>query len=141
MKRVYPVIFTQTNDKKDTILIEVPDFDIVTEGFGIMDAIYMARDAIGLKGIVYEDSGMEIPQSSSMSEISKKEGVFDEEGTRCISLVDIDFSEYRLKDDLKMVKRIVRLPNWLNREAEKANINVSALLREALMARLNVSKR
>ena len=35
MKQVYPVIFTQLNDEKDTVLIEVPDLEIITEGFGI----------------------------------------------------------------------------------------------------------
>lgn len=49
MKQVYPVIFTQLNDKKDTVLINVPDMNILTEGFGLPDAIEMARDAIGAK--------------------------------------------------------------------------------------------
>ena len=43
MKQVYPVIFTQLNDKKDTVLINVPDMNILTEGFGLPDAIEMAR--------------------------------------------------------------------------------------------------
>ena len=41
MKQVYPVIFTQLNDKKDTVLINVPDMNILTEGFGLPDAIEM----------------------------------------------------------------------------------------------------
>ena len=51
MKQVYPVIFTKIQDEKNTILIEVPDLEILTEGFGIVNAIDMARDAIGVKGI------------------------------------------------------------------------------------------
>lgn len=35
MKQVYPVIFTQLKDKKDTVLINVPDMGILTEGFGL----------------------------------------------------------------------------------------------------------
>ena len=54
MRQVYPVIFTPLNDKKDTVLIEVPDWEILTEGYGMADAVEMARDAIGLKGITYE---------------------------------------------------------------------------------------
>lgn len=50
MKQVYPVIFTQLNDEKNTVLIEVPDLKILTEGLGMADAVEMARDAIGLKG-------------------------------------------------------------------------------------------
>ena len=43
MKQVYPVIFTQLNDKKETVLINVPDMNILTEGFGLPDAIEMAH--------------------------------------------------------------------------------------------------
>ena len=35
MKSVYPAIFTPLRDEKDTILIEVPDLEILTEGFGM----------------------------------------------------------------------------------------------------------
>ena len=48
MKQVYPVIFTPLKDKKDTILIEVPDMEILSEGFGMANAVEMARDAFGL---------------------------------------------------------------------------------------------
>lgn len=37
MKQVYPVIFTQLNDEKNTVLIEVPDLEILTEGLGMAD--------------------------------------------------------------------------------------------------------
>ena len=57
MKNVYPVIFTPLGNDKDTVLIEVPDWNILTEGYGMADAMYMARDAIGLKGIDYEEIG------------------------------------------------------------------------------------
>lgn len=35
--------------------MEVPDFDITTEGYGMADAISMARDAIGQRGVLWED--------------------------------------------------------------------------------------
>lgn len=140
MKSVYPVIFTQLNDEKDTVLIEVPDLGILTEGFGMADAVDMARDAIGLKGIVYEDNGRELPQPSLISDIDATKGAFAEDGNGCVSLVDIDFAEYRRKVDNKTVRRNVTLPNWLNQEAEKAHINVSRVLQEALMMKLGVSR-
>lgn len=140
MKRVYPVIFTPVNDDKDTVLIEVPDLEILTEGYGMADAVNMARDAIGLKGIYFEDEKRDIPQPSRMQDINIKNGTFAEDGEGCVSLVDIDFTEYRRKVDNKTVRRNVTLPNWLNQEAEKANINVSRVLQEALMTKLGVSK-
>lgn len=46
----------------------------------------------------------------------------------------------RRKIDVKTVRRNVTLPNWLNREAEEAHINVSKVLQEALIAKLGVNK-
>ena len=58
MKEVYQVIFTKL--KKGNYLIEVPDLDCLTEGKNLNDAIKMARDAIGIKGITLEDMGEKI---------------------------------------------------------------------------------
>lgn len=140
MKSVYPVIFTPLNDEKNTVLIEVPDLGILTEGFGMADAVDMARDAIGLKGISCEDNKREIPKASAISDIDIAKGTFAEDGEGYLSLVDIDFAEYRRKIDHKTVRRNVTLPNWLNQEAEKAHINVSRVLQEALMAKLGVTR-
>ncbi len=137
MKAVYPVIFTKT---EDCILVEVPDLQILTEGKDLVDAIEMARDAIGLKGISLEDAGMEIPEASDLENVDARKGTFADDGEGIVSVVDIDFMEYRRKVDNKTVRRNVTLPNWLNREAETAHINVSKVLQEALMVKLNVSR-
>lgn len=137
MKRVYPVIFTVT---KDAILVEVPDLEILTEGKDMQDAIEMARDAIGVTGISMQDHGEVIPEPTDFQKIDVRAGTFAEDGKSQLSLVDIDFDVYRRKIDVKTVRRNVTLPNWLNREAEEAHINVSKVLQEALMARLGVSK-
>lgn len=42
--------------------------------------------------------------------------------------------------DNKTVRRNVTIPNWLNQKAEKAHLNVSKVLQEALMSRLGVSR-
>lgn len=140
MKKVYPVIFTQLNDKKETVLVEVPDWNIMTEGYGMADAMYMARDAIGLKGIDYEDDGKNIPEPSELNAIDVSKGTFADDGESFVSLVDIDFMEYRRRADNRTVRRNVTIPSWLNQEAEKAHINVSRVLQEALMTKLNVSR-
>lgn len=140
MKGAYPVIFTMAKDKKDTVLIEVPDLEILTEGHGIEDAIEMARDAIGLKGIAIEDMGNEIPNASRINSIDVGAGTFAGEGESFASMVDIDFMEYRRKKDRKAVRRNVTLPSWLNFEADKAGINVSKVLQEALISELGLFK-
>lgn len=137
MKNVYPVIFTQT---EDVVLIEVPDLEILTEGKDLVDAIETARDAIGLKGISLEDDGVAIPQPSKIEDIKMEQATFAHEGVSYVSLVDIDFTVYHRRLDNKTVRRNVTLPNWLNQEAEKADINVSKVLQEALMTKLGVSR-
>ncbi len=105
MKQVYPVIFTQLNDKKDTVLINVPDMNILTEGFGLPDTIEMARDAIGANGITLQDLGKEIPVPSDISDIDIKNGPFDNTGISHVSFVDIDFDEYRV-----LQERFIKMP-------------------------------
>ncbi len=132
MKRAYPTfIALHGND----YLVYVPDMDIYTEGHSMTDAIDMARDAIGLKGIDLQDDNKEIPEASRYDEaIAKaKEDTEDFDYTQGIlTMVDVDFAEYRKKMDNKMVRRNVTLPNWLNVEADRLNLNVSKVLQEAL---------
>ena len=61
MKRAFPTFITQVG--KD-FLVYVPDLDLYTEGNSLTDAIEMARDAIGLKGIDLEDDGKAVPEAS-----------------------------------------------------------------------------
>ena len=137
MKAVYPTIFTET---ENAVLVEVPDLEILTEGKDMQDAIEMVRDAIGLTGISMQDHGEPIPEPTDFKKIDVSKGTFAGDGESQLSLVDIDFDVYRRKIDVKTVRRNVTLPNWLNREAEEAHINVSKVLQEALMAKLGVNK-
>ena len=139
MKRAYVTFLTPTNDEKDTYLVEVPDMEILTEGYGLEDAIYMARDAIGLKGIFLEDEKRAIPEASSLTELSNYESTYQDVGEQIATYVDVDFAEYRKKNDNKSVRRNVTIPNWLNNAAEDAHLNVSRVLQEALMEKLDVS--
>ena len=138
MKYAYPVIFTRTEDEKDTILIEVPDLEIMTEGFGVADAIEMARDAIGLSGITLEDMSEPIPLPRDINEIDLKKSEFASAEKSYVSLVDVDFTKNRKKVDNKMVRKNVTIPNWLNKAAEKEKINVSKVLQEALMEKIGI---
>ena len=138
MRYAYPVIFTKTDDEKNTILIEVPDLEILTEGYGVADSIAMARDAIGLSGITLEDMNRPIPRPSEIDAVSFESSEFASEGKSYISLVDVDFAGYRIKVDNKMVRKNVTIPNWMNKAAEKEKINVSKVLQEALMEKINL---
>ena len=104
----------------------------------------MARDAIGLKGIDYEDDKKIIPIPSEADraiDTAKENAEIFDYSAGVLTVVDVDFEEYRRRMDNKAVRRNVTLPNWLNVEAEKAQINVSRVLQEALMNVLGITKR
>ena len=127
MKKVYPIILSKG---KKFIIAHVPDFDISTQGVNEADAIEMARDAIGLTGIDMEDENETLPIPSEVTSIKK------EKETDIITLVDVDFADYRRKNDLRAVKKNCTIPSWLNYEAEKAGVNFSAILQNALKQEL-----
>ena len=129
MKRVYPIVLTQD---KDTVIVFVPDFNINTEGKDYADAIEMARDAISVAGTCLEDKGLKLPESSDASSIKTQEG-------EIVTLVDVDFDDYRKKNDMRSVRRNVTLPAYLDYAASESGINVSAVLQSALKQVLNLN--
>ncbi len=132
MKNSYPIILM--SDKVGYV-VYVPDFDINTEGDTLTDAIEMARDAIGVVGIDMEDDGEILPEPTAISEV-KADSAAD-----IVTLVDVDFGEYRRKNDMRAVKKNCTIPSWLNVEAEKAGVNFSAILTAALKNELNIQNR
>ena len=131
MKAVYPVIMSEGQDH---ILVYVPDFNINTQGRDYADAMEMSRDAIGLIGIDMEDENEAIPNPSLLSDIEV------ERETDLLTLVDVDFTDYRRRNDMRTVRRNVSLPSWLDVEAERAGVNVSAILQNALKQELHINE-
>lgn len=130
MKLAYPIIMTQG---KSHIIVYVPDFEINTQGTDQADAIEMARDAIGIMGIDMEDEHEALPTPTPIHEVVA-------EGDSIVTLVDVDFGEYRRKNDLRTVKKNCTVPSWLCYEAEKAGLNFSAVLCSALKTALHLSE-
>ncbi len=128
MKGAYPIILKRTDDG---YYVEIPDFDIGTQGDSIADAMEMARDAIGLMGIDIQDDGKELPKPYQAEIKAEKDDI--------VTLVDIDFSEYRKKADNRAVKKNCTIPYWMSVEADKAGLNYSRLLQDAIANILGVS--
>lgn len=129
-RMVYPIIISEENEG---YYVYIPDFDISTQGESIADSIMMARDAIGLTGIDMQDEGKEIPVPNSK--------YYENEDSDIITLVDVDFTEYRKRVDNRAVKKNCTIPYWLNVEAEKAGINYSKILQEALISVLGITRK
>ena len=131
MKNSYPIVLTPGVDGYS---VYIPDFDTGTQGEDLTEAIEMARDAIGLMGIDMEDDRKALPVPSDISEVRKSDADI-------VTLVDVDFTEYRLKNDMCAVRKNCTLPSWLNYRAEAAGINFSQVLQNALMKELHLTGR
>lgn len=122
---VYPVVLSKNDDG---YFVTVPDFTVNTEGKDVADAIAMARDAIGINVLQLEDEGKAAPEPYSRSYQMQDDDI--------LTLVDIDMTEYRNKYENRAVKKNCTIPYRLNADAEKAGINFSQLLQEALKQKL-----
>ena len=133
---VYPVIFTETKDEKDTILIYIPDLNGMTEGYGLANAIAMAKDYIG--NFLYSKTDSDFPIPREIDDIKAESSVFADAGKSFVSLVDVDIDSFRRRKKSRNVRRNITLPEWLDDMATNEKINVSAVTQNALKQRLGL---
>ena len=128
LKEAYTIVL---RPDEDGYYVIIPDFDTGTQGDTIAEAMEMARDAIGIVGIDMQDDGEALPIPNS--------GKYTKEDNDIVTFVDVDFEEYRKKVDNRSVKKNCTIPYWLSVEADKANINYSRILQDAIAKALNLS--
>lgn len=126
MKYVYPAIFTPLPSGEYDI--RIPDLPgCITCGKDLVDAIEMAEDAVAMWLCDAEDNRETIPAPS-------KELIVN--APQFVNFVVADTEEYRRENDNRAVKKTLTIPSWLNAKAEKAGINFSQTLQDALKERL-----
>ena len=95
------------------------------------DALEMAEDVLCLTLYDMEKDEKAIPAPSNSKEIEVgKHSV--------VSLVRCDTEFYRRFYENKSIKKTLTIPMWLNERAERANINFSGILQEALKSHLQI---
>jgi predicted RNase H-like HicB family nuclease len=128
-KYVYPAIFAQEDN---VYTVRFPDIEgCYTHGETLSEAMDMAKDALNLMLYGYEVDGVKFNPPSDIRKIELEENEFT-------SLISCDTIEYRRYFDNKAVKKTLTIPNWLNVMSEKAHVNFSAVLQEALMEKLGI---
>lgn len=130
MKYAYPIVITPSGDD---YVVYVPNLDINTQGSSVADAMEMARDAIGMWGCYEQDENRTIPAPGKQADV--KAGAGD-----IVTLVDVDFGEYRRRHENRMVRKNVTIPSWLNEQAEAEGLNFSAVLQNALKSELHIGR-
>lgn len=137
MLSIYPAIFYKEKDEYSVIF---PDLNYLsTCGENLNDAMEMAIDC--LAGYLYtaklDDD--KLPAPSKIDDIHPIDIAntigFDGKDS-FINLISVDLEDYAKTHFNKSVKKTLTIPEWLNREATKKNINFSKVLQEALIAKL-----
>lgn len=128
-KYVYPAIFAKDEDGYS---VRFPDVDgCFTSGKDLQEALEMAEDALCLMLYDREESGETIPAASAVTEVQTEPGEF-------VSLIGCDTLEYRKRYGSKAVKKTLSIPSWLNEAAERAGVNFSNVLQDALKQQLHL---
>ena len=81
MREAYKIILTPEENGSYTVF--APDFDSGTQGENFADAIYMARDLIGIMGNTLQKMGKDIPVPGS--------AVYSPEENEIVTFVDLNF--------------------------------------------------
>ena len=128
-KYVYPAILKK---EKVGFSVSFPDISgCYSQGDTLAEAIENAKDALCLMLYDMEERGEVICDASDLKKVqTSTEDI--------VTLINCDTLEYRKYFDKKAVKKTLTIPNWLNTLAEKADINFSAALQEALIEKLNL---
>ena len=69
MKSVYPAIIAETDDPHVPFVVYVPDFDRMTQGESLSDAMEMAADLIETLAVELKDTGKPLPGASPVKSI------------------------------------------------------------------------
>lgn len=137
MLSIYPAIFYK---EKNGYSVIFPDLNYLsTCGENLNDAMEMAIDC--LAGYLYtaklDDD--KLPAPSKIDDIHPIDIAntigFDGKDS-FINLISVDLEDYAKTHFNKSVKKTLTIPEWLNREATKKNINFSKVLQDALIAKL-----
>jgi hypothetical protein len=89
--------------------------------------MYMASDAAAGRLMLLLKSGEPLPKASD------RRDVVPDDDTGFTSLIYVDLDAMKPNHDESPVKKTLTIPSWLNRAAERKNINFSATLRDALV--------
>lgn len=131
-KYVYPAIFTP--EESGGYSVDFPDLkNCFTDADDLTNAMLRANDVLCMTLYDLEEAGAVIPKPSTVHEVQKK-AVQEEFAT----LIACDTIEYRKFHDNRAVKKTLSIPSWLNDMAERAGINFSGTLQEALKKQLNI---
>lgn len=130
-KLIYPAIFHP--EKVGGYSVSFPDLlGCVTEGDTMSEAIYMAKDALGIYLYSLKEDGESAPAPSDPADIKT-------DGRDFVSLIEYDEVEYLKRTDTRSVKKTLTIPAWMDTLARENNLNFSNVLQNAIRRELNLA--
>lgn len=131
MNYIYPAVFYQEDDGRYSVVF--PDLnDLATYGDNLADAFAMAQEACGQYLFNSLRDGEILPVPTPLDKVEK------EEETALVNLIGVNLDEYARAYDDKAVKKTLSIPAWLNTACENYGINYSKVLKDALIAKLQM---
>ena len=128
---IYPAIF---NYEDKEIAISFPDLPgCYSCGENDEEALYMAKDALGLYIVSAEEDGEELKEPSRLNEIKLNKN------ERAV-LVEVNMPLFRETVQNTSVKKTLTIPKWINDLAEKNKVNFSQVLQVALKNVLGINR-
>lgn len=126
---IYPAIFDYSDDG---ISIEFPDLPgCLSCADTDEEALYMAKDVLGLWMDYMEKDNEDIPEPTSLLDIEL------EDNQKSV-LIEVWMPTVRNAIDNKPIRKTVTIPQWLDIMAREEDLNFSYILQEALKKELNV---
>ena len=120
--------------EKDGISIEFPDLPgCLPCAKDTEEALYNAREALGLHIFGMEQDGEEIPVPTPLDMIHYKKGSVP-------VLIEVFMPPVRDRIRNRFVKKTLSLPAWLASKADESGVNCSKIFQNALMDYLGVGK-
>jgi len=128
---IYPAVF---NYEDKEIAISFPDLPgCYSCGKDDEEALYMAKDALGLYIVSSEEDGEELKEPSKLNAIKLRKN------ERAV-LVEVNMPLFSESVQNTSVKKTLTIPKWINDLAEKNKINFSQVLQTALKNALGLKR-
>ena len=122
-KYLFPAIFSKDSDGYN---ISFPDLEgAISCADNFEQALYMAKDCLEL----YLDDFENIPKPKEVYDLKKNE---------ILIMVEANMLEYKKRKENKSVSTTVTLPKWLKDTAVSKKINLSNILKNALLKELDL---
>ncbi len=127
----YPAVF---HKDENSYWVEFPDLEgCLTEGDTLEEAFAMAKDALG----TYLDTSEDI-YNNHFKKPSTLDQIVNNYPNETVLLVDFNSLTYKKFIKSKAVKKTLSIPQWLNDEAIKQDVNFSQVLQDALINKLHL---